>query len=116
MYSKKLIIALALLCSGFGLQAEDHGKASVMLFGVFHFANPGLDKVKADQLNVMTDENQAYLKQLAQRIAGYRPTIVLLEYGPANQDKVQSRYEAYRAGSQTLKSPTHTPPNCSHAG
>jgi hypothetical protein len=104
MNSRKLIITLVLLCTGCGLHAEDHGKAKVMLFGVFHFANPGLDKVKTDQLNVMTDANQSYLEQLAQRIAEFRPTVVLLEYGPANQAKVQALYETYRAGSRKLKS------------
>ena len=39
-------------------------QSSVMLLGVFHFANPGLDKVKTDQFNVMTEENQIYLEEL----------------------------------------------------
>jgi hypothetical protein len=34
--------------------------AEVILFGVFHFANPGRDVVKTEQINVMTEENQAY--------------------------------------------------------
>ena len=47
-------VLFSLLFSYNGIGAE--AQSSVMLFGVFHFANPGLDKVKTDQFNVMTDE------------------------------------------------------------
>lgn len=49
--------------------SEELEPAQVMLFGVFHFANPGLDVIKTDQINVMTEENQAYLEELTTRIA-----------------------------------------------
>jgi len=53
-----LIAALtSLLATSPVATAGDLPPAQVMLFGVFHFSNPGLDAVKTDQLNVMTDEN-----------------------------------------------------------
>ena len=39
--------------------------AEVLMFGVFHFANPGRDVVRVDQVDVATPENQVYLAGLA---------------------------------------------------
>ncbi|BFM10685.1 hypothetical protein R50072_08380 [Simiduia litorea] len=59
--------------------AKNVAPAKVMLVGVFHFSNPGLDKVKTDQINVMSDDNQRYLFALSKRFAEFKPTHVLLE-------------------------------------
>lgn len=78
-----LALAFTALCTasspGFG---QDTAAAEVMLFGVFHFANPGQDVVKTAQVNVMTDANQTYLEQLAARLSTFQPTVVMLEYAP----------------------------------
>lgn len=79
-------------------------QSSVLLFGVFHFADPGLDKVKTDQVNVMTKENQDYLTGLANRLASYNPTVVLLEYEPEADQRVNERYQAYLKGGYELRS------------
>jgi hypothetical protein len=84
--------------------AEDQPPAQVMLFGVFHFANPGLDVIKTDQLDVMTDENQAYLEKLSDKLSEYNPTVVLLEFGPAREPELQERFRQYVDGSFQLSS------------
>jgi hypothetical protein len=75
-----------------------------MLFGVFHFANPGLDVVKTDQINVMTEENQSYLDGLADRLAEFEPTKILLEFEPARDAELQARLVNYREGAYELPS------------
>lgn len=104
---KILLICLAITLSGFFspaiVSAEEHpGKAEVMLFGLFHFANPGHDQVKVDQTNVMTEENQAYIVALASRLAGFKPTHMLAECNPAHQDRVQKNYDQYLKGEYVL--------------
>jgi hypothetical protein len=84
--------------------AEDQPEAEVMIFGVFHFANPGLDVVKTDQINVMTDENQLYLKGLAARLAAFQPTVILVEEDPKNQTVLKEKYGLYLADSFELPS------------
>jgi hypothetical protein len=74
-------------------QSDNH--AQVMMFGVFHFANPGLDVVKTATVNVMTEESQQYLEDLSTRLREFRPTVVLLEFNPANEAVMQERYEQY---------------------
>lgn len=75
--------------------AQSQEPAEVMLLGVFHFANPGLDVVKIGHVNVMTDENQAYLESLANRLSEFDPTVVLLEYSPVRQAEIEARYQRY---------------------
>ena len=89
-----------MLCGG--AQAQSEQPAEVMLIGVFHFANPGLDTVKTEVSNVMTEDNQAYLEALTDRIAAFKPTAVLLEYDRKNDALVNERYSDYQAGNYEL--------------
>jgi hypothetical protein len=84
--------------------AETRPAARVMLFGTFHFANPGLDMVKTHQVDVMTAENQAYLEGLAKRLAAYGPTVVLLEFDPENESVLQEQYRQFLEGGFVLLS------------
>jgi len=84
--------------------AQQQTPAQVMLFGVFHFANPGHDVVKTDQIDVMTDENQAYLEALSERISTYNPTVVLLEFDPERESEMQERFRQYVDSSYELPS------------
>ena len=77
-------------------------RAQLMLLGVFHFANPKQDVVKTEQIDVNTADNQRYLEALTDRLAGYGPTAVLLEFDPADQAAMQARYERYLAGELEL--------------
>ena len=95
---KRTVAAVAgsfflLLASVAHSQADDH--AQVMIFGVFHFANPGLDVVQTATMNVMTEENQHYLEGLATRLREFQPTVVLLEFNPVNEASMQADYEQY---------------------
>lgn len=77
-------------------------RARVMLLGLFHFANPGLDAVKYQPLDVMQPEAQAYLEALAQRLAGFAPTRVLLEYPQRSDAVINQRYADHLAGRFVL--------------
>jgi hypothetical protein len=75
----------------------------VMMFGTFHFTNPGLDVVKHDEINVLTDENQAYLLALTKRIADeFQPTVVLIECALTSQAKIDAEYAEYLSGDYAL--------------
>jgi hypothetical protein len=72
-------------------------RAEVLLFGVFHFANPGRDVVRVDQIDVSTPESQAYLEALAERICRFKPTIILLEFDRARESEMQRQLANYRS-------------------
>jgi hypothetical protein len=84
--------------------AEEQSPAQVMLFGVFHFANPGRDVVNTNPINVMSDENQAYLEALSDRLSEYNPTVVLLEFTPDREPEMQERFRQYVDGDYQLSS------------
>lgn len=90
-----------LLILAFSVQAQDR-PAEVMLFGVFHFANPGLDVVQVDQADVSTTDNQAYLAGLAERLCEFRPTVILLEFDRAREPEMEEQFNAYRSGQAEL--------------
>ncbi|MGD8682132.1 MAG: DUF5694 domain-containing protein [Lysobacterales bacterium] len=91
----KFLPALLALLFALPLQADE--TTPVLVLGTFHFSNPGLDVVKQEDFDVMSPESQAYLEALSQRLAGFRPTRVLLEFVPADDEKINERYRAYLA-------------------
>lgn len=95
------VVLAAAYCASAGAEQPP---AEVMLFGVFHFANPGLDLVKSGQINVMTEENQAYLESLSAELGKFNPTAVLLEFDPEMEPEIQERYRQYLDGDYELPS------------
>ncbi|MBL8300376.1 MAG: hypothetical protein JNN30_18730 [Rhodanobacteraceae bacterium] len=82
---------------------ENTAPAKIMLLGVFHFDNPGLDAVKFTPIDVTTPASQKYLTTLAERIARFKPTRILLEY-PSERDAVfNQRYQNYLANTFELE-------------
>ncbi|HUP46162.1 MAG TPA: hypothetical protein VM779_11690 [Thermoanaerobaculia bacterium] len=49
------LCALLLFAAG-AAAAEEAADAEILLLGTFHFANPGLDYVKGDVPDVLTEE------------------------------------------------------------
>ncbi len=74
----------------------------IMLFSTFHFANPGKDKVFNHVKDVMSEDSQIYLDELARRIAEFKPTLILLEFEPQSSDAVNLKYSEYREGKHNL--------------
>ncbi|NQD36775.1 hypothetical protein HPT27_07030 [Permianibacter sp. IMCC34836] len=77
--------------------------AKVMLLGLFHFNNPGLDAVKFETIDVLKPASQAYLQALTERLSTFKPTKVLLEYDPQNEAQMNQRYQDYLAGKFELE-------------
>ena len=96
----RLLIAFALSLISLPLLAAQ--PAQVMLFGTFHFKDAGLDVAKHKDIDIFTGENQAYLEALTQRLQGFKPTLVLLEYNPENDELINERYREYLAGNYEL--------------
>ena len=98
---KKYLLAMLLTIFSWPLQAAE--PAQVMLIGTFHFSNPGRDTVKVGDFDVLSPESQAWLQAFAQRLAKFKPTQVLLEYNPGNEELINRRYADYLAGDYELE-------------
>ena len=101
----KLFLAASILVfSSISHVASAQKPAEIMLMGTFHFSNPGLDVVKTDVLNVLTDSNQAYLIDFSERVAeSFTPTDVLLECPRADEEALNEEYQRYLKGEFELK-------------
>lgn len=95
-----VVPAVSLASPAATLPAE--GKAQVLLMGSFHFANPGRDTVKLEVADVRTPAHQAWLDALAQRIAAFAPTDVLVECPAVEADTWNAQLAAYRDGKGAL--------------
>ena len=98
--TNRICIALSLIWI-LTVQAQAQ-TAEVLLFGVFHFANPGRDVVRVDQVDVSTAANQLYLDGLAQRLCEFRPTTILLELDRARESDIRNQLDSYNAGESEL--------------
>lgn len=99
---KKCFLVVAALAYALGVHAQDE-PPEVMLFGVFHFANPGQDVISVDQIDVSTPQNQAYLEGLAERLCAFKPTAILLEFDRDSEREVRRKLDSYLAGEAELR-------------
>ena len=101
---RALILIFSLMLGLPTVNAADKGSADVIMFGLFHFTNPGLDVVKTKQvIDVTSKENQVYLTELSGRIANeFNPSAVLAECDPKQQAEMDKRFASYMAGESEL--------------
>lgn len=101
---KKFVANLLVLLSlSMNAAVAESVDGQVMMFGTFHFTNPGLDVVKHDEINVLTEDNQAYLLAMTKRIADeFKPTAVLVECALTSQAKIDQEYAQYLRGEHAL--------------
>lgn len=67
-------------------------KKQILLFGSFHFENPGLDVAKVNTFNVMTDKSQKELEIITDKIKKFGPDKIFVEWNYQKQDKLDKFY------------------------
>lgn len=74
----------------------DH-KTKVMILGVFHFSNPGLDTYKNKYtVDIFSKKRQDEINQLIQKLARFKPTKILIETNRVKYDSiVNNRYSQF---------------------
>ena len=81
--------------------AQGQGKAQVMILGTYHFANPGLDYVKSELDDHLSEKRQKQIAEVVERLAEFKPTKIAIE-APPEAKSPQANYEAYLKGEYTL--------------
>ena len=69
--------------------------SEVMVLGVYHFSNPGLDVVKSEVADVLSTEKQAEILEVIEELARFRPTLIAVEQRPASSGRLDSLFQAY---------------------
>ena len=77
------------------------GQLQVMLLGMYHMSNPGMDAINREADDVLSDRRQAEIADLIMRLARFAPQRIMVEsaYG---DPWAQQRYEAYLTGEHEL--------------
>jgi hypothetical protein len=102
MRTNSVIIALFCIITCYG-QVQ---KNEVLLLGSFHFGFQNLDVIKiekGEQIDVLEEKYQKEIKDIVNRLAAFKPTIIVIERHPRSQKKTDSLFKAYISGSHQLK-------------
>ena len=80
-------------------------KAKVMILGVYHFDNPGLDEYKEKyEVEILSMNRQEELNKLLKKLEKYKPTKILLEASRINWDSTfNANYTSYKNGKFDIR-------------
>ena len=95
---RKICLFLFALCISFSVIAQNK-PTEVLLFGTFHFNNPGLDAAKTKSFNIESEKSQAELDKITDKIKVYNPSKIFVEWEYNEQGKLDSLYELYLKGT-----------------
>jgi hypothetical protein len=85
-----------------GATTAGAGPAEVLILGVYHFANPGLDVIQTDVADVLAPDKQAEIEAVVEALGRFRPTRIAVEHLPSTAPVLDSLYAEYRAGRHAL--------------
>jgi hypothetical protein len=86
--------------------AQPQKKIEVLTLGSFHFNFPNIDLIKSDtavQIDVLEPKYQMEIEEIVDRIAKFKPTIIVIEREPDKQAKYDSLYNQYLQGNYNLR-------------
>src|SRR5262245_63040069 len=93
--AKYLLFAMTLAAAAVtGVFAQGQSKAQVMILGTYHFANPGLDYVKSDLDDHLSEKRQKQIAEVVELLAKFKPTKIAIEAAPEAKSP-QTNYEAF---------------------
>jgi hypothetical protein len=95
----------ALAAQGTPAPPASAGRTQVLVLGMFHFQDAGLDEYKPKfRVDMLSAERQREMAELLDRLARFQPTKIALEFLEERQAQLDSLYAATRAGQRTLSS------------
>lgn len=83
---------------------QSEPKPRVLLLGIFHFDDAGLDVFKPKiRVDIESPERQAELADVLARLAAFKPTKIAIEADAGWQPKADERYAGYLAGTYLIE-------------
>lgn len=77
------------------------GQSPLMILGMYHMANPGLDAINTEADDVLAPKRQQEIQALVNNLQKFRPTKIGLE-APYRSTTIQDRYKRYLEGNYAL--------------
>ncbi len=96
------ILSICLLFISFSSAAQNTTQekpTEVLLFGTFHFNNPGRDVAKTKSFDIESEKSQKELEEITDKIKAYNPSKIFVEWEYNEQEKLDSLYNLYVAGT-----------------
>lgn len=78
----------------FALCQEKDSRIQVMLLGSYHMSNPEMDEFNLKADDVLAEKRQKELRQLANKLATFKPTKIAVE-SPFKNKSAKKKYSAY---------------------
>jgi hypothetical protein len=82
--------------------AQASERAQVLILGMYHFDNPGLDVVKSEVADILLPARQAEVVAVVDAVARFRPTSIAVEHLPSMAPRLDSLFDGYRQGRREL--------------
>jgi hypothetical protein len=101
---RKLFFCCAALLTLGSVKAQNNQPVKVLLLGVFHFDNPGLDVAKFKNADILSAERQKEVLEVVNKLKTFAPDKIFIEASPESQSKIDSQLMQYKAGKFTLGS------------
>ncbi len=99
---RRIAFAVALCAFAFSASAQPApARAEVLVFGVYHMANPGRDVFNMQADDVLAPKRQAEIAQVLEVLTRFHPTKIAIEADVWSQ-RVPKQYADYLAGTYTL--------------
>jgi hypothetical protein len=98
---KSAALALSILLAVSSHAAAQQTKPQVLVLGVYHMAGSS-DYIQTAQDDVLSPKRQREMQELADRLAVFRPTKIMVEAAAARDSSLNTNYRRYLAGSDTL--------------
>lgn len=79
--------------------SESHNNSNVvqvMVIGSEHFANPGLDVINVESIEVLTPRRQKELQAIAESLRDFAPTVVAVERVTQAPDYIDTGFEKFK--------------------
>ena len=77
------------------IESDSSKKISVMLLGVYHFNNSGLDTYNMEIDDYYSSRRQEEIREIVDLLEEYRPTKIFVEFTPDSQSQIDSIYQYY---------------------
>lgn len=84
--------------------AQDKQPVKVLLLGVFHFENPGLDVAKFKSADILSEQRQKEIIQIVEKLKKISPDKIFIEGVPGSQSRMDSLLDQYKKAKYTLSS------------
>src|SRR5262245_35895797 len=95
MIASQVLLAVTSLVNLHGDHELSQERAKVMILGVYHFDSPNLDFVTSTKVDHLSEEKQAEIAEVLDRLAAFAPTKIVLEATPED-GRIEERYQAFR--------------------